>query len=531
MTAPSPTVIDPTALKEWLHDGSEIALLDVREYGEFGESHPFYAVSLPYSRLELDVRRLVPRSTSRVVLYDDGGESDVAVRAASRLGDLGYEALHILRGGLSAWRAAGLATFAGVNLPSKTFGELAELAYHTPHISARELADRVARGDNLVILDGRPPAEFAKMSIPGGICCPNGELALRAESLAPDPATTIVINCAGRTRSIIGAQTLINMGIANPVLALENGTQGWFLEGLALERGASRRYADALVTGDLPRQRANALGLARRYGATIIAREQLRGWLSEPSRTTFLCDVRTAEEFARGSLPGAQHAPGGQLVQATDQYVGVRRARIVVFDGEMVRAPVIASWLVQLGWDASVLDVDVETLQTQPASAHINATHSDDPVIASAELATALTSGARLVDIRPSSSYRKCHVQGALWSIRPRLRELRIEPGERVVLIADEAGLAMLAARELRSVAGPDLAVAVHLEGPAAWAEAGLPTLASADVPADSECIDYLFFVHDRHDGNRAAALQYLAWETDLVSQIDSRERNEFRLA
>ena len=94
-------------------------------------------------------------------------------------------------------------------------------------------------GEDMVIVDGRTVAEFQKMNIPGGICCPNGELALRIGELVPDPKTKIVVNCAGRTRSIIGAQTLIDFGVPNPIVALENGTQGWFLAGLKLENGAS----------------------------------------------------------------------------------------------------------------------------------------------------------------------------------------------------------------------------------------------------------------------------------------------------
>ena len=43
--------LSPATLKSWLHDGSEIALLDVREHGQYGEAHLFYAVPLPYSRL------------------------------------------------------------------------------------------------------------------------------------------------------------------------------------------------------------------------------------------------------------------------------------------------------------------------------------------------------------------------------------------------------------------------------------------------------------------------------------------------
>ena len=61
-------------------------------------------------------------------------------------------------------------------------------------------------------------------------------------------------------------------------------------------------------------------------------------------------DVRDPTEYAAGHLPGAVYAPGGQLVQATDQYVGTLGARIVLVDDSEVRAVMTASWLKQMGW-------------------------------------------------------------------------------------------------------------------------------------------------------------------------------------
>src|SRR5207245_8921614 len=73
------------------------------------------------------------------------------------------------------------------------------------------------------------------------VSVPGAELVLRAREAAPDPATTIIVNCAGRTRSIIGTQSLINAGVANKVVALRNGTIGWTLAKQNLEHGADRR--------------------------------------------------------------------------------------------------------------------------------------------------------------------------------------------------------------------------------------------------------------------------------------------------
>jgi len=518
--------ITAATLKTWLHDGDEIALLDVREHGQYGEAHIFHAAPVPYSRLEADILRLAPRRSVRVVVYDN--DDGVAQRAQSALHRLGYQA-HRLEGGIDAWTAAGLNVFAGVNVPSKTFGELAEIEFHTPRISARALAARLESGDDLVVLDGRPFTEYQKMSIPGAICCPNGELALHAHALAPDPATTIVINCAGRTRSIIGAQTLINLGIPNPVIALENGTQGWYLEDLSLEHGASRRHDAGVPDGNIDALRVRAESLATRADVPTLTAAQAAQWLGDPTRSTFLCDVRTPEEFATGSLAGAQHTPGGQLIQATDQYIAVRGARLILIDNDGVRAPVVASWLVQMGWEAAVLQDGVKASLAMPADGAGAHPACELPALRAMDsqgIARVLHTGVTLIDLRPSQSYRAGHIEQARWSIRPRLPSLDLAAGSPVVLLANDADVARLATLDLVQMGITD--VSVNTGTPQDWRDAGLNVVSTPDAPADAECIDFLFFVHDRHDGNKQAARQYLAWETNLIHQIDPQERATF---
>jgi rhodanese-related sulfurtransferase len=515
--------IDPKTLKSWLHEGGEIALLDVREHGQYGEAHLFYGIPLPFSRLELDAPRLVPRRSVRVVAYDDG-DSDVAERAAERLAALRYTDVHVLQGGTRAWKAAGHALFAGVNLPSKTFGELAEEVYHTPRISADQLAGMLARNENVVVLDGRPVSEFHKMNIPTATCCPNGELAYRVRQLVPDTTTPIVINCAGRTRSIIGAQTLINLGLPNPVYALENGTQGWYLKDHLLEHGGTRRYPADSGNADL---RPAAQALAERFGVPTVSAQTVERWAVDASRTLYLCDVRTPEEFAAGSLPGAQHTPGGQLMQAGDQYVGVRGARLVLFDSDGVRAPTIASWLRQMGHDACVLEGGLASgLALAPAA--VPETPTLQTIDAQALSARLDRGDVALIDLRPSMQFRAGHIPQARWSIRPRLADEARKETRQLVLVSDDAALAAWAAAS--ELAGHSSAPLLLEGGMAAWRRAGLPVEATPELPADAECIDYLFFVHDRHDGNKEAARRYLAWETGLVAQLDAEERAAFRL-
>ena len=95
--------------------------------------------------------------------------------------------------------------------------------------------------------------------------------------------------------------------------------------------------------------------------------------------------------------------------------------------------------------------------------------------------------------------------------------------------MADEPALAALAAIDLTEAGAND--VRVIAGGYEAWCDGGLPIEVSPDRPADADCIDFLFFTHDRHDGNAAAARQYLAWETGLLAQLDAQERGVFRVA
>ena len=360
----------------------ELALVDVREPGQFGEGHLFFAIPIPFSVFETRFRELVPRYTTRTVLIDQ--DDGVASLAASAALALGYTDIYVLKGGVEAWHEAGFNLFKGVNLPSKTFGELLEIAQQTPHISAEELNQRQLAGESLTIIDGRPVSEYRNMSIPGAGCCPNGELVMRADTLVDNPHTPVVINCAGRTRSILGAQSLIDAGFPNPVVALENGTQGWVLAGFELEHGKEPAQVSVSDSSILASRRDRVNQLARKAGVEFIDADRLEEFCSDPHRTVYLLDVRSQQEFQTQALAGSRHAPGGQLIQATDQWVAVRGARVVLLDSDGLRVSMCAYWLRQLGHEAFVMQPQytveqliacAETKSFQTASAvflHLN---------------------------------------------------------------------------------------------------------------------------------------------------------------
>ena len=328
-------------------DGGELALVDVREELIFSQRHLLLARSIPLSRLELKFAQLVPRRSTRIVLCDDG--DGPAGRAAAILARNGYSDLAILDGGVDAWAAAGFELFSGVNVPSKAFGEYIEHASGTPSIAAAELEQLMREKADIVVLDSRPFDEYSRVSIPTGVNVPGAELVLRAREIAPSPDTMIVVNCAGRTRSIIGAQSLINAGVPNKVVALRNGTMGWSLAGFACDSGKNRRAPD-VSPKTLDWARTAALQVAQSCGVERIDRAMLETWRKDETRTLYLFDVRDPAEYSAGHVAGAISAPGGQLVQATDQYVGTLGARIVLVDDAEVRAAMTGSWLRQMGW-------------------------------------------------------------------------------------------------------------------------------------------------------------------------------------
>lgn len=329
----------------------EIALIDVRDEAAFASGHPLFAAQIPLSRISAEAEWRLPRKDVPIVVYDDG--EGLAQFAVEELRGLGFTRVELLHDGLQGWRDAGYELFEDVNSYSKAFGELVEHRRGTPSLPAEDVQALIDEKADIAILDARRFDEYATMSIPGGRSVPGAELVLRAPVAAPDPDTTIIVNCAGRTRSLIGAQSLINAGLPNRVFALRNGTIGWTLAGQQLEQG---RQESVEIGGDLDEARRRAREVAYRAGVRRIDAAGLAALEAETHRTLYRFDVRQPEAYAAGHRRDFRNAPGGQLVQETDHFAPVRGARIVLTDDLGARADMTASWLAQLGWDVLVLE-------------------------------------------------------------------------------------------------------------------------------------------------------------------------------
>jgi rhodanese-related sulfurtransferase len=497
-------------------DGGELALVDVREELIFSQRHLLLARSIPLSRFELNFAQLVPRRATRIVLCDDG--DGAAGRAAAILARNGYSDLAILDGGIDAWAAAGYELFSGVNVPSKAFGEYIEHASNTPNITADELEQLLREKADIVVLDSRPFDEYSRVSIPTGVNVPGAELVLRAREIAPSPETMIVVNCAGRTRSIIGAQSLINAGVPNKVVALRNGTMGWSLAGFACDSGQNRRAPD-VSPKTLDWARTAALQVAQSCGVERIDRATLESWRKDATRTLYLFDVRDPSEYAAGHVAGAVSAPGGQLVQATDHYVGTLGARIVLVDDAEVRAAMTGSWLRQMGWKDVFLLAEAGAEKGLPKTATLDGETQPSSAIDCAALDALLSrKAATVVDLAPSRDYLTGHIPGAWFAIRTRLgRALeKISLGETLVLTSEDGALTRLAAAEAEALV--KVPVRVLAGGNAAWRAAGYAL--STEAHMADETVDQWRKPYERSGDTKAAMNEYLAWEIDLLPRI-----------
>ncbi|MCC7486382.1 MAG: rhodanese-related sulfurtransferase [Burkholderiales bacterium] len=524
-------LIDTAALKAALHDGGEIALLDAREEVPFDARHLLMAACVPVSRLELVVNACVPRQSARVVWCDDG--EGLAGCAASRMAALGYTDVSVLEGGVKAWEAAGYPVYSGVHVPSKAFAEVVEHEAGTPWITAEELKRLIDSRADIALFDSRSFEEYHENSIPTAVSVPGAELVYRFADLVPSRSTTVIVNCGGRTRSIIGAQSLINAGVPNRVVSLRNGTQDWHLAGFPVLKGSTARPPAVSAAGHAA-ARARAERVAERFGIARIDAATRARWRTESARRTlYVFDVRAPEEYVAGHIPGMKNVAGGQLVQETDRHAATWGARVVLVDDDGVRAVMTAHWMKQMGWAAAAMTVDMRAAGTERGAWVPRALGYGALAVASldaAALAKRIDAGAvSVVDVDWSRAYRDAHSPGAWFALRSRLNEVRgkLPAAETVVFTSADGVLARYAAADWRDMSSiPALALE---GGTAAWRAAGFPLETGATRMAGSPD-DIRLRAREQTAGVEEAMRAYLAWELDLAARMAADGDQRFRV-
>jgi rhodanese-related sulfurtransferase len=531
------TMMTAAALRSLLDRQATCAVIDVRDPGEYNDAHIPGSSLVPRRQIEFRMPRLVPWHGTQLIVCDDDGRR--AALAAATLENMGFTQVAVLAGGINRWTTEGHPTEWGVNVPSKDFGEKIQVVHHVAEMHPEELRARQQRGEKIVLLDSRTPEEHRRATIPGGRSAPNGEVALHIADLAPDPETTIVVHCAGRTRSIVGARLLQRMGYPK-VFDLRNGTMGWMMAGLELETGSTRVELPAPSTASLAKAEAFAAHIASEDGVRSLSIPALRELMARADReNVYLIDVRTSDEYVLGHIPGFQWFPGGQAVQRADDLVAVKNGQVVFACDGRVRATVAASWYRQMGFpNVHVVDGGttawVAAGQALAKRAATSGPRGYDEGIGEALPAGYEAAKAQLEMVDPaglearrtgsqaplvifvgtSREFVSGHVPGARWTPRGWL-ELSI--GE--VAPSKDSALVVTCANGLDSVlAGATLRalgygrVAALGDGMKAWLRAGLPVergLSGVMNPPK----DVLTMGTDR---TWAEAIQYLRWEEEL---------------
>jgi rhodanese-related sulfurtransferase len=501
------------------------AVLDIRERGEFNECQISNSTSLPRSQLEFRIAELVPNRRIPLFVYDEGG--DRAELAAATLANLGYTNASVLEGGLTEWRRESLPTASGVNVPSKAFGEKVYRERKLPEVTAEELKRWQAQGKDLTILDVRTPEEYARFCIPSGLNVPGGDLILWAEALKQKPEKTVIVNCAGRTRSIIGTAALQRLGLTN-VRALKNGTMGWVLAEFELESKPARA-APIAPAESTAKARELAREIVQEESIPLISAHELLELLNRPrdSGVKYLIDVRSENEYQAGHIQGSLNVPGGQAVQRADDLIAVRSGKIIFISNESARAAMVAYWYRQMGfrdvavlehglrgWNKSGEPVIYDTSRPEPLGfeAAKRTVRRIDP----RELNQSLRNSPLLLDVGSSRDFETAHVSSAHWisrgSIESKLPRLFPDRGRTVVVTCPDGRNSIFAVRSLtemgyRSVFALD-------GGVRQWLAAGYPTEKGLDACL-VEPNDVVLSPSIR--GSKEEMKRYLEWETKLI--------------
>ena len=505
--------ISPHDLKTLMNSDGLYAVIDVRDWGEFSLGQIPGANCIPRGSLEKYISVLVPQTAIHTVLYCDTGQR--STRAASSLESLGYTTVSVLDGGMNAWTAAAYETLHGWSLRGKEYGERLQVEESIPEMTAEELRERLKQHEQLYIFDTRTAPEFQAAHLPGAYCTPGGQLALLAPEIVHDKNNTIVTNCAGRTRSLLGAHVLRRMGFSN-VYALKGGTGAWRIAGHTeeLEKGDGARLPQLSETG-MAACKQFAEQLAKEDHIHSLTPQELRA-RQDSDDLVYLLDVRVLDEYQASHIPGAHFCPGTQVALLVESLVGVKNAPIITMCAGRARAIIAASLLKGAGYpNLSILDggttawtqqgFPLETgapneidfgqpvwmarlLQGLPAGVEPQALPIPGLVEATAQaelltpqaLQAQLTTGERLalLDVRSAGDFATAHVSGARWLSRGKL-DIEIEqevPNKTtwVVLICRKGNLSPLSVPTLKAMGYQHIAI---LQGGFnAWQAADLPT-------------------------------------------------------
>jgi rhodanese-related sulfurtransferase len=515
--------ISAASLRELMRSDDAYALIDVRELGEIEAGHILGVTFLPRRMIEFRIADLVPLRSTRIVVCDEGGAR--AGLAAETLRELGYSDVVVLDGGTAAWKASGGELIDGNNVPSKLFGERVHDTDHTPSVKAVTLQEWGQQKKPFLVCDIRTPEEYARSRIPGAFSTPGFDVGLCMPELK-DRGVPIVVNCAGRTRSIIACETLRQLGMKE-VFALENGTMGWVLAGLSLEKGEG-----AGVIAGTPTDRADAHGraedLAQSVGVVRVTAQQVRNWLEQRDRgeaNVYAFDARQTNEYDAGHIEGTAILPGALAIQRTDEYMPVRQAQVVFIDDDETRALLAAYWLRRMNFPrVAVLSGGVQAWvkagfsltrgRSRRPPLGLQAVREQTRGISADALRVMLSRPhCTVINVDTSTHFAQKHITGSVWVPRgwleARIASVAANRNAPIVVTCRDGQQSTFAAATLARLGYSNTCVLAGGLG-----AAGELPVEQGPAPAAEEIKDVILPPYAK---GTAAMQRYLEWETKLT--------------
>ena len=470
-------------------------LIDCRERRDYVDGHWFGSTNIPLSILPTRLPFLCPYKDFPIhFLHWGDAASSVALRYLEKL-----EYQNITPHSVTQPIGPVVGYVQGEYAWSKAFGEVVARQSDILEVTPQEY---VTDYQHAQLVDVRPTGEYNRFTLPNSINLPNSLLLANMERLG-NHADLVLLHCAGRTRSIIGAHTIKAAGYSGDFGIFRGGTQAWELDGFAREHGANRTMAENIESTEFV---ANFLNRCHIPSAHI----QPTGIAAfvETNSDHLIFDV--SDDAANGILVAANiiKISGTNLVQQTDRSIARYHLPILLFDCRSgSRAAFAAYWLSRMGFCVKIAIVDADHVQFSLEKNNDVQEKSDQQLIEKW-----VSDGTQIYDFRLSSEFATGHIESSRWQNisfmldqKPEMYSIGIiapchKTGNMIFEILTDNGW--------------------NIDGIYVWQDQPLDPIILASTAAKFDQneipIDKSALFAGRHFGVLKDAQDYLAWEEDL---------------
>ncbi|MBL6595952.1 MAG: hypothetical protein ISP43_03865 [Candidatus Puniceispirillum sp.] len=480
--------------------GNPFALIDCRERRDYVAGHWFGSTNIPLSLFSQRLRFLF-KAPDFPVHFLDWQDAESA-EAIHQLTAFGFTDITCHKTEKPAEMRRGFVK--GEYVWSKAFGEVVAHEIDLPEVTPQQyLADY----QDAQLFDVRPTAEYQDFTLPNSYSLPNSLLLANISALKSTGKISL-LHCAGRTRSIIGAFTLMASGYDGPFAVFRGGTQAWQLDGYEREHNANRLFAADHEATDA------VAGFLRRWQipSARVSADAIAAY-ADTKQSGLLFDVSDDAATGQPLAHGIIKISGTNLIQQTDRSIARYHVPVTLFDqGSGSRAAFAAFWLRAMGFFVSIvyLDAPLKPVDTvNPAINHSGITHH---LAAITDLDQWQKDAVPLYDFRPSTAFKTGHIANSQWqNISAILGQKPAATPVAIIAACPETGSIIQDCLDRHGwqIAGLYVWNASDI-APQRLATGGL------DLPLDESAL-----FAGRHHGVLTDAHDYLAWEENLPAEIE----------